>query len=182
MLFFHDPNDSILLLKAPEFFDGLLHDYPISSLGVSVYEPNDVGKLLGCPLELAFQFPCNVLDRRFENIRMPKGKRYARSIFLQGLLASADGLRSDSPKELFVLQKEYHDMSAFYHLDPISVAISFAIISDLVDHFLIGVDCVSQLNEIIKFDQYDQNEMANIDLESLNVNDYWLDPRNWSGV
>jgi len=182
VLFFHNPNDSILLLKAPEFFDGLLHDYPISSLGVSVYEPNDVEKLLGCPLELAFQFPFNVLDRRFEKVEMTAGKRYARSIFLQGLLASADGLRSDAPKELLVLQKEYRNMSAFYHLDPISVAISFAIISDLVDHFLIGVDSVSQLNEIIKFDQYDQNEMANIDLESLNINDYWLDPRNWSLV
>ena len=180
VLFFHNPNDSTLLLKAPEFFDGLLHDYPISSLGVSVYEPDDVEKLSGCPLELAFQFPFNVLDRRFEKVEMTVGKRYARSIFLQGLLASADGLRTDAPKELLILQKEYHDKSAFFHLDPISVAISFAIINDVADHFLIGVDSVSQLNGIIKYDQYDQNEMANIDLESLNVNDYWVDPRNWS--
>jgi len=180
VLFFHDPYDSILLQKAPEFFDGLLHDYPISSLGVSVYEPNDVGKLVGCPLELAFQFPCNVLDRRFENIRMPKGKRYARSIFLQGLLASADGLRLDSPKELQNLQKNYHEKLSKKNLNPISVAVSFAALSEFVDYFLIGVDSVNQLQDILGLKLYVNKDIVIFDTTFAKSTEKWLDPREWS--
>tara|TARA_B100000519_G_C14187022_1_gene411244 strand:- start:275 stop:1117 length:843 start_codon:yes stop_codon:yes gene_type:complete len=180
VLFFHDPNDSMLLLKAPEFFDGLLHDYPIASLGVSVYEPNDVEKLVGCPLELAFQFPCNVLDRRFENIRMPKGKRYARSIFLQGLLASADGLRSDSPKELQYLQKNYHERLAKKNLNPISIAISFIVQNDVVDHFLFGVDSEKQIKELLDLELFGLNDIAFLEILIEKKDKRWLDPRKWN--
>ena len=74
-----------------------MHDYPVANIGVSIYDLDEVEKLSECQFELAFQFPFNVLDRRFESINMPKGKRYARSIFLQGLLATAASLRPDAP-------------------------------------------------------------------------------------
>ena len=180
VLFFHNPNDSILLLKAPEFFDGLLHDYPISSLGVSVYEPTDVEKLLGCPLELAFQFPCNVLDRRFENIRMPKGKRYARSIFLQGLLASANGLRPDSPKELQYFQKKYHEKLAKNNLNPVSIAISFVAQNDIVDHFLFGVDSEKQLKELLDLELFGQSDIDFSEILIEKTDKRWFDPREWN--
>ena len=88
VLFFHNPADSNLLLKDPQFFENLMHDYQVSTLGVSVYEQHEVRQLSGCQFELAFQFPLNVLDRRFEKVSMPQRKRYARSVFLQGLLVS----------------------------------------------------------------------------------------------
>ncbi len=181
-LFFHNPLDSQLLLKDPEFFKNIILDYPVSTLGVSVYEPNEVIKLFESEFELSFQFPFNILDRRFEHVKMPIGKRYARSIFLQGILASSNFFRSSAPSELQYLSNKYHNMLISCDLDPISVAISFVTISDAVDYFLIGVDSVRQLIEITDYDQYDQNKMANIDIESINVNDYWLDPRNWGST
>ena len=57
VLFFHDPKDSLLLLKDPSFFINLLNEYPFKSLGVSVYEPAEVKLLKDCELEIAFQFP-----------------------------------------------------------------------------------------------------------------------------
>ena len=180
ILFFHNPKDSELILECPQFFENLLHDYQISSLGISVYEPDDVKKLSGCPLDLAFQFPCNVLDRRFENVSMPKGKRYARSIFLQGLLASEGELRPDSPKELQNLQKNYHEKLAKKNLDPVSIAVSFVTQNDVVDYFLIGVDSEKQLKEIQELELYGQKDIAFPEILFKKTDNEWFDPRKWN--
>ena len=130
---------------------------------------------------LAFQFPFNVLDRRFERVSMPKSsKRYARSIFLQGLLSTQNGLRSDAPEELFNLQKGYHNRLADHHLDPISYAVSFVTRNNFVDYFLVGVDTEKQLQDILDLEPYDQNNIAFLDTIRLSVDEKWLDPRNWS--
>ena len=180
ILFFHNPKDSELILECPQFFENLLHDYQISSLGVSVYEPDGVKKLSGCPLDLAFQFPCNVLDRRFENVSMPKGKRYARSIFLQGLLASKGELRPDSPKELINLQNEYHEKLEENNLDPVSVAVFFVTQNGAVDHFLIGVNSQNQLKEILKLEVNGQKDIDFLEKLIEETDKKWFDPRKWS--
>jgi len=180
VLFFHNAEDSVLMLEDPDFFRSLLNDYPVSTLGVSVYEPQDVEKLSSCLFELAFQFPFNVLDRRFEQVRMPHGKRYARSIFLQGILASKNDLRSNAPKELIELQKEYHDKLAVYHLSPADFAVSFVARNDAVDYFLIGVDSAKQLRDILNLKQYEQYDMAVLDMPPVNTDKQWLDPRTWN--
>ena len=179
VLFFHNAVDSVLLLKEPQFFESLLQEYPISDLGVSVYEPEEVLCLSNCPFDLSFQFPFNVLDRRFAQVGMPLGKRYARSIFLQGLLASTNGLRPDAPVELFKLQQDYHDKLADHHLSPIGTAVSFAACSDFVDYFLIGVDTEQQLQDILDLDSFIQKDVVMLDALQVNTAEKWLDPREW---
>ena len=178
VLFFHNPVDSGLLLSDLQFFETLLNDYPVSTLGVSVYETKEVESLSGCQFELAFQFPFNVLDRRFEQVSMPQRKRFARSVFLQGLLASTNDLRLDAPVELLNLQKEYHDRLAKHHLKAVGFAVSFVANNDAVDFFLFGVDTEEQLQNILNLELYDQPELAFLDT-ILSENKKWLDPRNW---
>ena len=180
VLFFHNPVDSGLLLSDLQFFETLLNDYPVSTLGVSVYKTKEVESLAGCLFELAFQFPLNVLDRRFEQVSMPKSKRYARSIFLQGLLATQNALRPDAPEELFNLQKGYHNRLADHHLDPIGYAVSFVTRNNFVDYFLFGVDTVNQLQDILDSEQYEQKDMDILDKLAMNVNEQWCDPRTWN--
>ena len=180
VLFFHHPPDSALLLRYPEFFENLLRDSPVSTLGVSVYEKKEVESLAECLFELAFQFPLNVLDKRFEQVSMPKSKRYARSIFLQGLLATQNALRPDAPEELFNLQNEYHNRLTDHHLDPIAYAVSFVTRNNFVDYFLFGVDTVSQLQDILDSEQYEQKDMDILDKLAMNVNEQWCDPRTWN--
>ena len=180
VLFFHDAEDSRLLLNDPRLFENLLQEYPVSTLGVSVYEAQEVESLIDCFFELAFQFPFNVLDKRFEKVSMPKSKRYARSIFLQGLLSTQNGLRSDAPEELFNLQKGYHNRLADHHLDSISYAVSFVTRNNFVDYFLVGVDTEKQLQDILDLEPYDQNDIAFLDTIRFGVDEKWLDPRNWS--
>tara|TARA_Y100000768_G_C23911735_1_gene650324 strand:+ start:114 stop:989 length:876 start_codon:yes stop_codon:yes gene_type:complete len=180
VLFFHDPKDFNLLIHNSSYFKRLLNDYPISTLGVSVYEPDDIKKLEFDGLELAFQFPFNVLDRRFEKVDMPTGKRYARSIFLQGLLASTNNLRLISIKELVELHNNYHNTIDKHNLEPIGFAISFAVLSEVVDYFLIGVDSVDQLQKILESEPHMQDDISMFDALSMDIDKHFLDPRNWS--
>ena len=180
VLFFHNPADSILLLEDPRFFESVLQNYSIASLGLSVYEPQEIEKLTNSSFDLAHQFPFNVLDRRFENVSMPKGKRYARSVFLQGLLAFRNGLRPDAPKELHNLQKEYHKLLKDKRFNPVSFATSFVVSSDLVDFFLVGVDSKKQLQDILGVEQYVNIDMSFMDTPLVKTAPKWLDPREWN--
>jgi len=180
VLFFHDPVDSKLLLDDSLFFEKLLQDYPVSSLGVSVYEPKEVEMLSGCELELAFQFPLNVVDRRFENVAIPLGKRYARSVFLQGLLASPNRLRPNAPEELMKIKKEYHKFLDKHHLDPISFSLHFVMNSDCADYFVLGVDTEKQLNDILRLDTNININKSIMDRPISGIDKNWLDPREWN--
>jgi len=178
--FFHNPADSCLLLTDSKFFENLLRDHPVSTLGVSVYETKEVESLSGYSIELAFQFPFNVLDRRFEKLNLPKLKRYARSVFLQGLLASTNDLRTYAPKDILNLQKEYHNRLAKYDLDPISFAVSFVAHNDAVDYFLFGVDSAKQLKEILELEPYEKKDKALLNTLQVSTPKKWLDPRQWN--
>tara|TARA_B100001964_G_scaffold238278_1_gene303518 strand:- start:416 stop:1282 length:867 start_codon:yes stop_codon:yes gene_type:complete len=180
ILFFHDPADSRLLLTNPQFFKNLLNNYPVSTHGVSVYEPMEIEQLLEGLFELAFQFPFNVLDRRFEQMSIPKGKRYARSLFLQGLLASPNELRPDTPIELLCLQKEYHDRLADHFIDPVSFAVSFVAHNSTVDYFLVGVDSAKQLQKILDLELYEQRDMDLLNKLQIKTEKKWFDPRIWN--
>ena len=180
VLFFHNPADSDLLLKDPQFFDGLLHDYPISSLGVSVYEPNDVEKLLDCPLELAFQFPFNVLDRRFEKVKMPVGKRYARSIYLQGLLVSKNILRPNTNLDLIDLHSQFHNKISKYNINPVDCALSFVANSEIADYILFGVDNIDHLNDFFSKDLNNKKIIKFLNEFVMNIDKKLLDPRLWN--
>ena len=180
VLFFHNSADSELLLKNPKFFENLLQDYPVRCLGTSVYNPEEVERLVSCQFELSFQFPLNVLDRRFKQVKMPMGKRYARSIFLQGLLVSASGLRTDAPVGLLDLQKVYHSKLAVRNLCPVDFAVSFVVYSNAVDYFLIGVDTAKQLKDILNMKLCEHNNIDNFKKIQLNYAKKWIDPRLWN--
>jgi len=180
VLFLHDPNDSAMFLDESEVLQEVLQEYPISGLGVSVYEPKEVFRLSSVCNDLAFQYPLNILDRRFQNVQMPKGKRYARSIFLQGLLAAADGLRKAAPPILVKLQQQYHAMLRDCCLDPVGIAVSFIAHQDTVDYFLIGVDCVNQLQTLLNVNIYTAETLNIYEDESFLEFADWLDPRQWN--
>ncbi len=148
-LFFHDPANSRLLLEDEIFFRELLETRQINNIGVSVYDPVEVERLGTCELGLAFQFPLNVLDRRFANVEMTLGKRYARSIFLQGLLASPNALRAGTPPDILSLHKRYHDKLRSHGVSPVDFATSYVKNSNCVDYFLVGINTVMQLKKLL---------------------------------
>ena len=179
-LFFHDAVDSRLLLEDEGFFRKICQAHEINDIGVSVYETAEVEVLTDCNLELAYQFPYNVLDRRFEGVEMTPGKRYARSIFLQGLLASPVCAERDLPGYLISFQKRYHEMIERLGLNPVELAFALATQSEQIDYVLIGVENIFQLTEILECST--RPRLPSSVLSSLleNSSDLVTDPRHWS--
>ena len=178
VLFFHNPNDSIYLIKEPEFFRNLLSNFPIKSLGISVYNPIEIENVKGCGFNIAFQFPLNLFDRRFENNTVPIGKRYARSIFLQGFLASKI-LIEKAPDELKRIHSTIIKDCKKNDVSLIQQAFKFVVESRFLDFFLIGIDSKSQLEQLFNLD-------INIDINFSIVekwlslfNNKWLNPLEW---
>ena len=180
VLFLHEPLDVGLLLDNADVFRDIPVRYPVKCLGISVYEPTEVARAASYEAELAFQFPLNVLDRRFESVKMPYGKRYARSIFLQGLLASPNHLRKNAPSALSRLGENYHQTLKAHGLDPIALAISFVAQSAYADYFLVGVDTVKQLQEILDTPLGLNLPLEELDRLRLTTEERWLDPRVWN--
>jgi hypothetical protein len=186
-LIFHSPADSYLLSTEFEYFDDIRRNWPIEQLGVSVYEPKEVAYLesVSDHLNLIFQFPYNILDRRFENVNIPTQRRYARSIFLQGLLISPGGLRPGAPKELVDLAAEFKSRVKQCQISPVQACISFAHCSSYVDYFLIGVQSKLQLDDIFSIELYD-GDLLHAKLAFRNDFDpniySTLDPRHWNSI
>ena len=180
VLFLHNPADSIFLLEDTNIFELLLHNYPVSTLGVSVYEPDELDKLSSAQFELAFQFPYNVIDRRFEKVNIKEGRRYGRSIFLQGILASNIALRRSAPKPLNTIHRNYHNELINNQLNPIQFALSFVAKSKYIDKFLFGVEKESQLREILSMELIEKKQLSILDKFLVNIDSIWIDPRTWS--
>lgn len=178
VLFFHDAKDSIFLLKEPQFFKDLLKLYPIKSLGVSVYEPDEIQRLKDSFFDLAFQFPYNILDRRFENNTVTLGKRYGRSVFLQGLLA-AEKLKNNVPKELKKVHSKIQKFCYERNLPLMDQAIQFVANSECIDFFLLGIDNSKQLEQILSIDLETNSSCEATEFLNLSISNEWLDPRQW---
>lgn len=180
VLFFHNPKDSLLLFGHEDFFKRIITSFPIAALGVSIYEPHEVERMDDCGFGLAFQFPFNLLDRRFEKNSIPAGRRYARSIFLQGVLA-ADQMRPDAPAPLKELHAALWADSAFLGLSPKEAAWTFVRASECIDYFLIGVETIAQLKELLELNDVAAEAIKPFDkVWCTHVSADWLDPRTWN--
>lgn len=149
VVFLHDPNDLTTALSEEKFFFGLLKNWPIGCLGVSVYSPSEVLSQDVSYPSLAYQFPYSLLDRRFESVTLDKPLRYARSIFLQGLIAPSKSLTRNQSKELVDFHKKYHKVLSDKNIDALSLALNFVRESKYCDQFLAGVTSVDELKQIL---------------------------------
>ena len=180
VLFLHAQEDFKLYLEAPEFFQRLTSVFSIESLGISVYDPETVEQTMAAFSGLAYQFPFNLLDRRFEKVPIPRGKRYARSIFLQGLLAS-DHINPDAPAPIKRLHDTIQTDCASLGLSPKKAAWTFVTASDFFDYFLIGVETLNQLKDVLQLEAVDLASVETLGKRWLeHISDDWLDPRKWN--
>lgn len=126
----------------------------VDKIGVSIYTPEHIDKILNLfELDL-IQVPINVLDQRLIlNGHLKKLKQagieiHARSIFLQGLLLmDPESLPMHFNKIRPHLIK-YNGMLKKYNMSPIDAALGFVIGLDEIDQAICGVNNHLQLEEI----------------------------------
>lgn len=155
-LLVHDAND---LLKPGgarllEALRRLKTDGRVAKIGVSIYTPEQIDKLLALFTPDLIQVPLNVFDQRLvsggylERLRRNGVEIHVRSVFLQGLLLM-EPRTVDSYFEPLRDQLEnfHHDMTATGST-PLEGALRFALNRPEVDTVLVGVCSRRELEEI----------------------------------
>lgn len=130
----------------------------VSRLGVSVYSPGQLNKIIDLfPVDMV-QIPFNVFDRRFEDSgwlnRLAKNniEIHSRSAFLQGLLLLPPG---EVPSK-FV--RHSAQMASWYNWlesdhvdvrDPLTACIAHVASYGNINRIVVGADCLQHLQEIV---------------------------------
>ncbi len=153
---FHVPSqlldeNGILLYKG---LRELKNSGKIGKIGISVYEPNDLEKILNQYKFDIVQLPFNILDRRFEQTNWLKKLKaqgieiHVRSVFLQGLLL----MKSEDRPKYFLkwneLLKSYDFWLNDNKISPIKACLSHVLANSEIDKIVFGVDSLLNLKEI----------------------------------
>lgn len=131
----------------------------VAKVGVSVYDPAELGALASVMSLDLVQLPYNVLDRRFDEsgwldrLRAGGTEIHVRSVFLQGLLLLDT---NEMPNEFF---KRFDSTLASWRtwlrergIGPLAAALGFVLADARVDRAVIGCDSLAQWDEILARD------------------------------
>ena len=179
-LFLHDTGDINLYKKNIDFFLDLKKIFPIKKIGFSVYSPSEIKKTSGLGCESVYQFPVNIVDHRFLDVKLKKKQWVGRSVFLQGILLGQKLKRTNVPVELIEAHKKYHHYLNSKEINPLQLLLSFVSDVNKINKFIIGVDNAQQLNEIVNCEIYKLNSLKLIKKLKSFFNGKIIDPRQWN--
>ena len=124
------------------------------------------------------------MDTRFTNLtKTKKIKIVARSIFLQGVLLHYNKELPFYFKKWKKIWKAIEDLKEKYQISFLEVNLNF--ISQIlkkkkINSFIIGIDSISHLEEILDKIKFKNNSLNYRKIFSNNKN--LIDPRNWKNV
>lgn len=127
----------------------------VQKIGVSVYSPSEVERIISCyPIDLV-QIPLNIFDRRFVTTGCLKTLKEAgievhvRSIFLQGLLVM-------DPQKRHAFFKRWSDLFNYWDvwliknkITPLEACLGYTLSQPGIDRVVVGVEQLSQLQDIL---------------------------------
>jgi aryl-alcohol dehydrogenase-like predicted oxidoreductase len=157
-LMLHQPS-ALFSTQGSALFDALNElkcDGRVKKIGISAYGPDEIHKVISrFPIDIV-QAPFNVIDRRMLEsgclaVLDQEGIEFhARSIFLQGLLLMDTVNRPSWFKKWAGLWAEWHAWLAENQLTPLVASLSFVASDPRVSRMVVGVDSLTQLNQIIR--------------------------------
>lgn len=152
-------------------------------VGVSVYDPQELRRVMQVMSPDLVQLPINLVDRRFEREGLLKELHdrgvviHARSAFLQGVLLMSYEKR---PKWFQRWHKIFKAWEVAKQKTPVSAAalcLSYPLSLEEVDRIVVGVDSLRQLSELLEAQRI---EASDLDLSSLESSDPMLiNPSKW---
>ena len=153
----------------------------IKKIGFSIYTKKELYSLIKFSPDV-FQVPINIFNREFldnelfDFLKTKNIKIEARSIFLQGLL-TLNGVNLNNQNKRFnkVLLK-WEEWIKKNNITKVEACLNFIKQIELLDKFVIGINSIGQLKEILKSDIKKNLYFPNY-LKSNNKK--IIDPRHW---
>lgn len=150
----------------------------VETVGVSVYEPDEIVRARSFERVGSIQFPFNVFDRRVRSAGSLGGlKTFARSALLQGLFVAAPGRVEGADRWVSVLSR----LADAHRVDVIDLAIAYAREASRAEYVLVGVETSAQLAGVatamrrtLELRLLDEIEVSFADVDASIV-----DPRHW---
>jgi len=179
---FHNSKDIFSFKKnqIKKFVISLKEKQITKFVGVSVYSPSEVKKVIKFFTPDFIQFPLNLFDKRFiskENIKIYKQKNIklvARSCFLQGIILKKNFLFKN--KEDTKIFNNFKMWLRKKKLSALSASLNFIKNQKQIDFLVVGVDNYFQLKQIINIFK----SKKKIDIPSFkNMSLQSIDPRLW---
>lgn len=186
---------ALLLHKSDDIikYDGKVIDFLINlkklgrvkKIGVSIYSPLELERVLkNISLDI-IQIPLNIIDNRFlhsgwlEKLKKLNIEIHARSVFLQGILLVP---RSKLPKKFEVWSdiwnKWYNLQNKYPNINSMQICIGFVNTIKDIDRIVVGVESLKQLREIVEI-----NIDKKIIYPDISSNDDRLiNPFNWKSL
>lgn len=155
----------------------------VKKVGVSLYNSDQIDRLLNNYSVDLVQLPINILDQRLlENGRLSMLKErgveiHARSIFLQGLLLMDPERVSPWFDPIRETLKKFHKHAKDRSISSLQLALGFVQGISEIDQVLVGVNTETQLHEIITASEMSVNQK---DYQELSINNPdFINPSNW---
>lgn len=129
-----------------------------NAVGVSIYDPSELSALWPMFRPDIVQAPCNVFDRRIQHsgwmdrLAREGVRLHVRSVFLQGLLLMPASCRPVWFNPWNTLLDRWFAWCAQEKVAPLVAAIGFINSLQRVECYVVGVETVTQLEEIIQAD------------------------------
>lgn len=169
--------------KVLHFLDLLKNKNLVNKIGISIYDPNMLPRILDLyPFDIV-QAPVNILDQRIlsnyyiDIIKKKNVSLHARSIFLQGLLLmSRDIIPSQFNKFKYIFDIWQNWLEA-HSANPLDACIKFLYQSKEVDHIIVGVQNVSQLIEILKVNK---SKIMSLPNWPSDIDERIINPSKWN--
>lgn len=184
-LLLHSPDD-LFSIHAPIILKTLI-DFKIEgivkNIGVSVYNVDQIHKVLECFTPDFIQLPFNIFDQRLLHdgtLKELKNKNieiHARSIFLQGLIIMPINSIPKYFQPWLNRIYSFHSLCDEQNISPKKLALSFVASCPYIDRIIIGTNNLLQLEELY---QIGENDCDPIDCSGLSISDPdFLNPSVW---
>jgi len=154
----------------------------INKIGISVYDPKEIKKILKFWIPDLVQIPLNPLDNRILDpglmniLKKFRIKIYARSIFLQGLLVN-DHSSFKIGKNYKLLLDKFKSWCFANNVTNLESCVQFVKQLKKIDYMVVGFNSYAHLKEII--DVFKKKQIIipkNFSTNKLNL----IDPRRWN--
>ncbi|MDP1682594.1 MAG: aldo/keto reductase [Burkholderiales bacterium] len=178
-----------LLLPGADRLWGVLQEIKskglASKIGVSVYTPDELSRILDAYSVDLVQLPLNLYDQRFlrtgllDRLKLSGIEVHARSAFLQGLLLMPMEQLPEKFNEIRDHHMHFQRQCDASGISPLEASLRFCLNQSTIDRVIVGCETLSQFTENLEAARNTEACLSAPELFALE-DDFAIDPRRWS--